>query len=278
MATAVMSATNWGSRYDNVDVGNMIECANCCRKQFRSRYSNNQISKFQENTYRARRSGQPAELPRCRDCTAGNVIELKCAGCYVIKSLESFAKTQRKNPDDAKCIGCQQDIQDLVPHLRDANDEERIKEDYSQNRHKNPFPGMSSLGSVLPSMNSSIPGSGNGSQAPSRGTGEVLIVQDRTSAWGGSSVVRSSSPTSSTVSAYNPRSTSGQSQYSTPLTGSMHSTATTRGGFHKQGAYKPSAYDRAMTQIQREDLSKQGAQAARTTDEDDDEDLGAWEL
>lgn len=118
MATTVMTATDWGSRYANVDIGNMsvnltlslepilissprIECANCCRKQFRSRFSNNQLSKFQESTYKARRGGQPAELPRCRDCTAGNTIELKCAGCYVVKGLEFFAKQQRKNPDNA---------------------------------------------------------------------------------------------------------------------------------------------------------------------------------
>ncbi|KAI1625943.1 Stc1 domain-containing protein [Exophiala viscosa] len=270
MATTVMTATDWGSRYANVDVGNMIECANCCRKQFRSRYSNNQLSKFQESTYKARRGGQPAELPRCRDCTAGNTIELKCAGCYVIKGLEFFSKQQRKNPDNAKCIPCQQAIEDLVPDLRAANEEERIKE-ASQNRRANPFPGMSNIGSTLPSMNDSLPGSGNRSQAPSGGSGEVMIVQDRTSAWGGESVT-----TSSIVSGYHPRSTSGESQYSTPLTGST--TATTRGGFHKQGAYKASAYDRAMTQLQREDLLRQEAQAARTRDDDDDEDDGEWEL
>ena len=103
-------------------------------------------------------------------------------------------------------------------------------------------------------------------------------MQDRTSAWGGPSVIRSSSPTSSTLSGLYPPSTDGQSQYSTPLTGSIHSAATTKGGFHKQGAYKPSTYDRAMSQLQREDLLKQEAQAARTRDDDDDEDDGEWEL
>jgi len=209
---------------------------------------------------------------------------LRCQGPGV------FCKTAKKEPRQCgkqnpaitwsgtdiaqKCYQCSQDTLDLVPDLRAANEEERIKEDASRDRRVNPFPGMSHIASTLPSTHGSLPGSGNRSQAPSGASGEVMIVQDRTSAWGGPSVVRSSSPTNSTVSSFHPRSTS---EYSTPLTGSIHSSGTTKGGFHKQGAYKPSAYERAMSQLQREDLLKQEAQAARTRDDDDDND-SEWEM
>lgn len=69
--------------------------------RFLARYSQNQIKKYQESIYRARRGGPAAELPRCRECTAGNTVELKCTGCYVTKGIDYFAKQQRKNPDNA---------------------------------------------------------------------------------------------------------------------------------------------------------------------------------
>lgn len=92
------------------DCSSSIECANCSRKLFRSRYSNNQIQKFQEKVYHARRGGEAAELPRCRDCTADNRVELKCTGCMFTKGIDCFAKAQRKDPDNA--------VSTVVPRAR----------------------------------------------------------------------------------------------------------------------------------------------------------------
>lgn len=58
----------------------------------------------------------------------------------------------------------------------------------------------------------------------------------------------------------------------------MHSTGTTRGGFHKQGAYKPPAHERVKNSLQREELRGQEARAAGTRDDDDDDDGSEWEM
>ncbi|KAK5443472.1 hypothetical protein LTS15_010617 [Exophiala xenobiotica] len=268
------AVTDYGAgRYANVDVGISIECANCSRKLFRSRYSNNQIQKFQENVYHARRGGAAAELPRCRDCTAGNTVELKCTGCFYTKSIDYFSKTQRKDPDNAKCTNCQQEILDRLPSLKDSVEEEQIREDYRAGR-AGPFPGMSSVGSALPSIDGSVTGSRNNSHVQSvTSDGRVKIVEDGESAWGNNqSTVHSPSPTTSTVSGYNARPAS---KFSAPRFASAYSTGTNRGGFHKTGAYQPSTHDRVRVQLQREDMQKNQTQVS-TRDESDDED--EWEL
>ena len=37
----------------------------------------------------------------CRQCTEGQVMELECSQCNLIKSLEGFTKAQRRDPDFA---------------------------------------------------------------------------------------------------------------------------------------------------------------------------------
>ena len=37
----------------------------------------------------------------CRTCTEGQVTELECVQCGLIKSLEGFTKAQRRDPDKA---------------------------------------------------------------------------------------------------------------------------------------------------------------------------------
>jgi len=278
-ASTMVTLTSYGvtdygaGRYANVDVGLSIECANCSRKLFRSRYSNNQIQKFQEKVYHARRGGEAAELPRCRDCTAGNIVDLKCTGCMFTKVIDCFAKTQRKDPDNAKCIPCQQEISDRLPGLKESVEEEAIREDYRAGR-LGPFPGMSSIGSALPSVDGSITGSRNNSHVQSvTSDGRVRIVQDGESAWGDNpSTVHSPSPTISPVSGYEARPVS---DFSAPRVASAYSTGTNRGGFHKTGAYKASTQERVFGQIQREDVHKNQTQVSHRDVSDDEDD---WEL
>ncbi|KIW58543.1 hypothetical protein, variant [Exophiala xenobiotica] len=259
--------------YANVDVGISIECANCSRKLFRSRYSNNQIQKFQEKVYHARRGGEAAELPRCRDCTADNRVELKCTGCMFTKGIDCFAKAQRKDPDNAKCFPCQQEIQDRLPDLKESVEEEQIREDYRAGR-LGPFPGMSSVGSALPSIDGSITDSRNKSHVQSvTSDGRVRIVQDGESAWGDNrSTARSTSPTMSTVSGYKAHPVS---DLSAPRVASAYSTGTNRRGFHKTAAYKASTQERVFSQIQREDVHKNQTQVSNRDISDDEEE---WEL
>ncbi len=65
------------------------------------RFSETQLKKYKERLYHASRGGPAASPPTCRECTPGNVVELRCTGCGVIKGLDLFAAQQRKKPDDA---------------------------------------------------------------------------------------------------------------------------------------------------------------------------------
>ncbi|KAL8761172.1 MAG: hypothetical protein Q9184_002684 [Pyrenodesmia sp. 2 TL-2023] len=47
-----------------------------------------------------------AEIITCRTCTSGQTQELTCILCGEAKGLEAFGKTQRKNPDTARCTVC----------------------------------------------------------------------------------------------------------------------------------------------------------------------------
>lgn len=80
---------------------NRITCVSCGVSRFRARFSNNQIRKYQEAIVRQQHNGPPASLPRCSDCTTGNVVELTCQGCQVTKGVDFFSSNQRKTPDNA---------------------------------------------------------------------------------------------------------------------------------------------------------------------------------
>ncbi|KAK6431476.1 hypothetical protein LTR95_012363 [Oleoguttula sp. CCFEE 5521] len=54
----------------------------------------------------------------CMMCTGGQVTELECHMCRKYMGVDKFAKTQRKNPDRAKCLKC---IQEQIA-MGNAND------------------------------------------------------------------------------------------------------------------------------------------------------------
>ncbi|EXJ82613.1 hypothetical protein A1O3_06426 [Capronia epimyces CBS 606.96] len=263
LASATVTPTNWEGRYDNVDVGTMIKCGVCNVNTFRQRFSKKQMQKYQEAVYREQRGGPPALRPSCTKCTPGNVLEIKCTGCGVIKSTDLFAKAQRRNPDHAKCISCQQEILDRVPNLADAVEEEVIREEY-MNRRAESFAGMSSIGSALPSV------SGSRSHTSSAtASGHVHIV-DGNGAWGGSpAIARSSSPSS------NGDLGASAATRTVSRAGSTYSSSNTRGGgFARQGAYRAPMEARVLNQIHREEMLQQESQASsKREDSDEDSDF-----
>lgn len=237
------------------------------------RFSETQLKKYKERLYHASRGGPAASTPTCRECTPGNVVELKCTGCLVTKSLDLFAAAQRRKPDEAKCTNCMQETLDRVPDLEEAAEEERIRE-ARRSHASSSLPPLSNEASAVASRSGPASGSELRSQPYSVNANGVLIAPDHESAWGGKTPThRSSSPTNTTVSEddYHLR---GQSN---PGTNSIHSSRPpARSGFIKQGAAKTSVLQRVENREQREQRQMQECQGATAHDDDDDDD--EWEL
>ena len=51
----------------------------------------------------------------CKQCTTGQRLEMTCRICYETKGLAWFAKAQRKNPDEARCLECMRATELVLP-------------------------------------------------------------------------------------------------------------------------------------------------------------------
>ncbi|KAL1999186.1 hypothetical protein VTN02DRAFT_4932 [Thermoascus thermophilus] len=56
---------------------------------------------------------------KCRTCVGAQSAEMTCIICDKTKSLDNFARSQRRNPDTARCLNCVQDDLDADPILED---------------------------------------------------------------------------------------------------------------------------------------------------------------
>lgn len=172
---------------------------------------------------------------------------------------------------EQKCRHCQQEIDDRLPGLEDALEEEQIREEHRPENQAQ-FPAMSSVASALPSAVGSISEAESKSDMQSTVSNGVMIMPERESAWGGRAHTVRSMSTDTSPSEYRAQSLS---EYSTPATGSVYSNKTAKGGFHKMGAYKVGTEARVMNQMQREKALFQESQTGSKRDSSDDED---WEL
>ncbi|KAL2414124.1 hypothetical protein ABEF94_004727 [Exophiala dermatitidis] len=255
------SATNRDDRYANVDVGQKIRCGVCNANCVPSRFSQNQMRKYQEAIQRQRLGGPKAAPPSCTRCTPGNVQELTCTGCRIVKTLDHFAKAQRRKPDDAKCIPCQQEISDRVPDFPTALEEEQIRQDYLNGR-SDAFGTMSTMGSALPSVSGGVPIAAYDFEDPVAAAGQVILGNDENEAWEGSSMAGKSSVHNGTTGFEHPP--------TTPVTASRAASVLSSGntrGFAKQNAVKSTVQDRVHTRVQRE--IAQEYQAGPREDESD---------
>lgn len=96
-----------------------IECANCKVDCWKGRFSKNQMKKYQASILRERRGQGQRELPLCRECNPGNVVELTCSECRVTKSLDFFSNQQRHKPDDA--VSSSRDLMSMTILMRSRN-------------------------------------------------------------------------------------------------------------------------------------------------------------
>ncbi|KAL8716571.1 MAG: hypothetical protein Q9225_006110 [Loekoesia sp. 1 TL-2023] len=97
------------ARLNNIKLPDKTRCNGCHKLKALSLFSNKQLIDLRQRI--AGRQGEKAKAPTaeiitCRTCTSGQVQELTCFICGETKGLEAFGKTQRKNPDTARCILC----------------------------------------------------------------------------------------------------------------------------------------------------------------------------
>ncbi|CUS08734.1 unnamed protein product [Tuber aestivum] len=59
----------------------------------------------------------------CKDCTARQTTDLTCCVCSSTKPLTGFAKSQRKNPDNARCMDCVNKDLETEPNIAPSSDE-----------------------------------------------------------------------------------------------------------------------------------------------------------
>lgn len=59
----------------------------------------------------------------CKDCTAQQTTKLTCCVCSETKLLDGFAKSQRKNPDQARCKDCVNKDLETEPNIAPSSDE-----------------------------------------------------------------------------------------------------------------------------------------------------------
>ncbi|KAI5852420.1 Stc1 domain-containing protein, partial [Morchella snyderi] len=79
----------------------LIRCAICKKPKSRDEFSKRQLLKFT-----AYNKGGRTMHATCSQCTANQNYELKCCVCDKVKGLDLFAKSQRKDPDNARCTKC----------------------------------------------------------------------------------------------------------------------------------------------------------------------------
>ncbi|RVD81305.1 uncharacterized protein DFL_009173 [Arthrobotrys flagrans] len=97
-----------------------IVCFVCRREKPQSQYSGRQLAKHRGTIYQPFTSGgkgKPQHRTTCKTCTADQTTELTCIVCGETNGLSHFAKTQRKNPDIARCKDCINKQAEIAPDL-----------------------------------------------------------------------------------------------------------------------------------------------------------------
>ncbi|KAK6517390.1 hypothetical protein TWF281_004047 [Arthrobotrys megalospora] len=97
-----------------------IVCFVCRRAKPQSQYSTRQLTKYKSTIYQPFAPGGKVKAQHratCKTCTPDQTTELTCIVCGETNGLQYFAKTQRKNPDTARCKVCINKQADTAPDL-----------------------------------------------------------------------------------------------------------------------------------------------------------------
>ncbi|KAG0128870.1 hypothetical protein HOY82DRAFT_565410 [Tuber indicum] len=99
-----------------------IICNVCHSKKHQSEYAGRQLSKFTVYNKAFVRDPKSVKVT-CKDCTAQQTTNLTCCVCSETMPLEKFAKSQRKTPDQARCIDCVNQDLKTEPDIAPSSDE-----------------------------------------------------------------------------------------------------------------------------------------------------------
>jgi hypothetical protein len=103
----------------------MLYCYGCGRERRINFFSVTQLRKAsQVNPYAVSGRNLKQHKPTCTSCTPTVNSELKCIMCHQTKSLEGFAKAQRRHADAARCLECmaKREEEDSDHELNDSDD------------------------------------------------------------------------------------------------------------------------------------------------------------
>ncbi|KAK6510103.1 hypothetical protein TWF481_004816 [Arthrobotrys musiformis] len=111
-----------------------ILCCVCHRLKPQSQFSTRQLTKHKGTLYQPTggKGGRPQHRTTCKTCTADQTTELTCIVCGETNGLDHFAKTQRKNPDTARCKNCINMQADIDPNLAVPDSDEYASSDDSE--------------------------------------------------------------------------------------------------------------------------------------------------
>ncbi|GAA5926540.1 hypothetical protein JCM3775_001045 [Rhodotorula graminis] len=103
------------------DNSGLVCCGTCLRFLPPRIYTANQLSAAHRAFTSARREDRELKLrdfPRCLECTAPQVVDLKCRVCGFVRPASFFSEAMRSNPHGATCRACQSvatEVKDLMP-------------------------------------------------------------------------------------------------------------------------------------------------------------------
>ncbi|KAL8910933.1 MAG: hypothetical protein Q9171_003838 [Xanthocarpia ochracea] len=130
---------------NNIKLPEKTRCKVCHKIKNISNFSNKQLLDLKHRiagVHGDKAKSPIAEIIACRACTQGSVHELTCCICNEPKSLDGFAKAQRKDPDNARCLLCvNQHVTEPWAHVEQDDDEDDSSDDQFSdtvsNRHSN---------------------------------------------------------------------------------------------------------------------------------------------
>ncbi|BCS26533.1 uncharacterized protein APUU_51244S [Aspergillus puulaauensis] len=104
---------------EGVTLPEKIKCKICKKYRNAHAYSKRQLDIFRNARVVQGQRANNAGYAACRNCTGGQVMELRCCICDQIKGLDDFAINQRKEHELARCIDCVQGHKESDPVVED---------------------------------------------------------------------------------------------------------------------------------------------------------------
>ncbi|EME49796.1 hypothetical protein DOTSEDRAFT_49987 [Dothistroma septosporum NZE10] len=166
-------------RQNGVAVPSSIKCTRCDIVKSKGAFSNGPQADLVAHMKRIGPGFNAAKTAyiACMACTPKQVVELHCYMCDMDKGLDKFFKTQRRTPDHALCMACQQDKLNYEPGAMSDDDSSGGGTDDSEDSDDDRLSlvdgitsmSVSGAGTMPPARSSTVGGgvSLDGSKAPS---------------------------------------------------------------------------------------------------------------